>query len=328
MERKIFIICGPTATGKTQTGINLAQKIGGEIISADSRQVYRGMDIGTGKDIPPASQFQIPDFPEPPQEPFKIGYYILDGIKIWLYDIVEPSFQFNVADFLYCVNLVLENIYQRGKVPILVGGTGFYIKSLIDGINTLGIPPNWELRKNLESFSIPDLQEKLMQLSPKRFSQMNQSDRQNPRRLIRAIEIASSRKIKIFKSNFNFDPLFLGLIAPKEILYQRIKERIKKRIQEGILDEVKSLLKKYSWENSALGTTLAYKEWQPYLEGKCSFEETIQTWQKNEKDYARRQIIWFKKDPRIHWFDITKISQLTIEKFAQNWYSKGDGKKT
>ena len=129
---KLLIICGPTATGKTKLGIKLAKKFNGEIVSADSRQVYKGMDIGTGKEV-------------------EDGKWVVDEIPIWLLDIVNPDYRFNVADYKKCADVVLDDIWKQGKLPILVGGTGFYIKAVIDGIGTMGVPPDWELRKILSA---------------------------------------------------------------------------------------------------------------------------------------------------------------------------------
>ena len=186
---KLLIICGPTATGKTDLAIRLAKKFGGEVISADSRQVYKGMNIGTGKDISNFKfqidfKFQISNFK------FKVGYYQVDGIKIWLYDIVKPDYQFNVADYKECADLVTFDILNRGKLPILVGGTGLYIKAVVSGIETLGVPSDWKLRERLLHCSIASLLEQLKKLDPDRWEEMNESDRNNPRRLVRAIEIA------------------------------------------------------------------------------------------------------------------------------------------
>ena len=130
-NQKVLIICGPTGVGKTSLGIRLAKKYNGEIVSADSRQVYKGMDIGTGKDL---NQFSIFNFQFSIKDKYKIGYYEISGIKVWLYDVVDPDYKFNVADYLRCVESVIKDIWKRKKLPILAGGTGFYIKALVDGV--------------------------------------------------------------------------------------------------------------------------------------------------------------------------------------------------
>ncbi len=327
MMNKLLIICGPTATGKTKLGVELAKKMEGEIVSADSRQVYRGMDIGTGKDVS-NFKFQISNFKSILNDKFQMGYYIVDGIRVWLLDIVEPDYRFNVADYKKCAEAAIENIFKRGKLPIVVGGTGFYIKAIIEGIGTMGVEPDWELRAKLSNYKISELQIALERLDPKRCREMNKSDRQNPRRLIRAIEIAqkippSSRRLAGLRRTSKTDNLFIGLVAPNEILYQRIDQRVEARVEAGLEEEIRSLLKKgFTWENSALGTTLAYSEWRSYFENQKNKEEVILSWKFDEHGYARRQMTWFKKDPKINWFEITKDGwQTKVEKMVNNWYS-------
>ena len=187
---KLLVICGPTATGKTSLGILLAKKVDGEIISADSRQVYIGMDLGTGKDLPKNSEFKIQNS--------KIGYYLFDKIPVWMIDIVKPNQEFSAADFVGLASKVINDINSRNKLSIIVGGTGFYIKALIDGVDTLGIPPDWELRKQLGLKSTAELFEMLSRINSEKSASMNSSDKQNPRRLIRAIEVAlKNQKSKI-----------------------------------------------------------------------------------------------------------------------------------
>ena len=308
---KLLIICGPTATGKTKLGIDLAKKFNGEIISADSRQVYRGMDIGTGK----------------------------DDLRTWLIDVAKPDFRFNVADYKKYADIAIEDILSRNKLPIIVGGTGFYIKAVTEGIETIGVEPDWELRAKLANYRINELRIVLEKIDPKRWQKMNESDRQNPRRLVRAIEIAQNKKQntkylpcsprgvagrpagKI--QNTKKDTLFIGLTSPYKFLYQRIDRRVEARVEAGLEEEIRSLLKKgYTWENSALGTTLAYNEWRPYFENQKNKEEVIKKWKFDEHGYARRQMTWFRKQPKINWFDINKQNfQEEVEKKVGNWYS-------
>jgi len=328
-NQKLLVICGPTATGKTSLGIELAKKFNGEVVSADSRQVYKEMDIGTGKDIGNV-KCQMSNVKSISNDKLQIGYYEIEGVKVWLYDVVEPDYRFSVADWVKCAEVVIKDIWGRGKLPILVGGTGFYIKALIDGIESLGIPPDWELRKELSNYQIIELSNLLKKLDPEKWKKMNQSDRNNPRRLIRAIEIAkkipnsppktagppSAEKLKI--NNL----LVIGLRAPYRLLYQRIDQRVEERVEKGIIEEIQKLIKKgYNWENSALGATIGYKEWRPFFEGKASKEEIIQRWKFAEHAYARRQMTWFKKNKRICWFDIyQKNWQYKVEESVEDWY--------
>ena len=179
---ELLIICGPTATGKTSAALKIAREINGELISADSRQVYKGMDIGTGKDIPKGAKYV---------SLAKLGgYYDADGIRIWGYDLVYPEKEYSVADYSKTARQIIRDIWKRKRTAIIVGGTGFYINVVVDGIQTAGIPKNESLRKSLEKLSVDELFEKLALLDSIKAASLNTSDKKNPRRLIRAIEIA------------------------------------------------------------------------------------------------------------------------------------------
>jgi len=322
---KFLVICGPTATGKTSLGIKLAQKFDGEIVNADSRQVYRGMDVGTGKEIQ-SSKFKVQTLE---RGKYNIGYYLISGVRVWLLDVVEPSYRFSVADYVNCAVPAIEGIWKRGKLPILVGGTGFYIKALIDGIDTMGVEPDWELREKFKNTGTKKLQEFLKRIDAERFNGMNQSDRNNPRRLVRAIEIAKNPlpNSKILKLTAK-DILMIGLKASYKKLYERIDKRVEKRLEEGLIKEIKSLIGKgYNFDNSVLGETIAYKEWEGCLENGQLKGEIVQKWKYNEHHYARRQMTWFRKEERINWFDITSDSFLqNIEKLVRKWYIKKEVK--
>jgi len=330
--RKLLTICGPTATGKTALGIRLAKRFAGEIISADSRQVYRGMDIGTGKDLPAKAKFQVSNSE---LKKLGLGYYLFDQIPVWLLDVVRPDQEFSVAQYVKLARLVIADLWRRGKLPILVGGTGFYLQAVIDGLGSLGIEPDWELRKKLSRWGVEQLREKLRRLDPARLQGMNESDRQNPRRLIRAIEIGLRKKkgkvdhqdhgLKLKRSEI----LLIGLKAPTQELYQRIDRRVKERVRQGIEKEIQKLLNAgYTWSSSVLGTTIGYQEWRPFFEGQASREEVIKRWQFAEHAYARRQMTWFKRDPRINWFEITQTGfEKEIVKKIKAWYDKNDDQK-
>lgn len=321
IRRKALLICGPTATGKTNLGLELAKKFSGEIISADSRQVYQGMGIGTGKDLPVNSKFQIPSTKKIINSKLQIGYYVIDDIKVWLYDIVRPDYQFNVSDYVKCADLVLEDIWRRGKLPIVVGGTGLYIKGLVDGIEMMNIKPDLKLRQQLNNLTIEQLKEKLLNLNKDKLDSMNNSDRNNPRRLIRAIEIANAGKMFQCTSALKqkIESLWIGLTAPYSELYKRIDQRVEERMKMGMEGEVKSLLDKgYNFENSILGVTMGYKEWIPTLRR----DDIIARWKNTEHAYARRQMTWFKKEKRIKWFNLNKKGyDSAIEKLAGKWYN-------
>ena len=232
----MLVIYGPTATGKTALAIELAKKHNGEIISADSRQVYKGLDIGTGK-VSFDSKVEKHE-----------GYWIVDGVKIHGFDLVNPGQRFSVADFLTFANSSIVQTIKLNKLPIIVGGTGFYIKALIKGIGLIGIPLNPELSKQLEKLSTTDLYQKLLEINPKRAKAMNESDRANPRRLVRAIEIAlankklETRNQKLATRPYSLDTFIVGLIAPNDYLYTKVDQWLNERLSHGMIDEVKSLL--------------------------------------------------------------------------------------
>jgi tRNA dimethylallyltransferase len=320
--KKLLVICGPTATGKTGLALHLAKEFNGELVSADSRQVYKDLDIGTGKDLPKSSKFRE-------KNPKLPGYYEIEGVKVWGYDLVFPKEEFSVGQYIKVANKVIENIWSRKKLPILVGGTGFYIKGIVDGISTALIPKNKAVRKSLERRSIKELFNALAQLAPIRAGSMNISDRKNPRRLVRAIEVAqwrlkSGAKAKTEKDDLGSQApaLFVGLTGPKNFLYQRIKKRIKVRLRQGVEGEVEKLLESgVSWKNQSMDS-LGYKQWKGYFERKITKEKVVRKWEREECKYAKRQITWFKKDKRINWFNIKDSDwQKSVEKLVKKWYS-------
>jgi len=320
MSNKLLVICGPTATGKTSLATDLAKKFNGEIISADSRQVYRGMDIGTGKDLPKGAKMKKGLFA-------KWGFYEIDSVKVWAYDLIDPGHEFSVAQYLKITHHIIDEIDKRGKLPILVGGTGLYIKGVVDGIPTAEVPKNDSLRENLEEKTTDELYDNLSQMDSFKAASLNSSDRKNPRRLIRAIEIA---QYQLTKKNLpvrhtigdSFEVLFLGLNAPKAFLDKKIKQRIMVRIKNGIKDEIRKLLRKgIKWEDQSM-MTLGYSQWRDYFEGGVPEEVVIAQWEQGEKNYAKRQMTWFKKEKRITWFTVTdeKYPE-NVEKFVQKWHN-------
>lgn len=328
----LLIVCGPTATGKTSLGVKLAKKYSGEIVSADSRQVYQGLDIGTGKDLPKNSKLKTQSAKWRTKlgiKKLKIGYHEIDEVRVWLYDTVRPDFQFSVADYIDCAEKIIKDIWSRKKLPIVLGGTGFYIKGLLDGIETIGFPPDKSLRKRLAGLTIAELEKELISLAPEKWREMNESDRKNPRRLIRAVEVAGKRKRKRTKrEEFGIgllkpgDILVIGLMSDYQELYRRIDKRVDDRLEEGMIDEIKGLLDRgYNWENSILGATIDYRVWQPYFNKETSLEETVQRWKYAIHAYARRQMTWFKKDKRVSWFEIADKDFFDkVERKVREWY--------
>jgi tRNA dimethylallyltransferase len=320
MSNKLLVICGPTSTGKTTLAITLAKKYSGEVVSADSRQVYRGMNIGTGKDLPKGARIKFPWFG-------RYGYYEIEGIKIWGYDLADPRHEFSIAQYLKFAERIVGDIIKRGKLPILAGGTGLYIKGVVDGIPTAEIPRNNSLRKNLEGKAVDELFEMLAQIDSLRAGQMNSSDKKNPRRLIRAIEVATwkidnfKKGEKMGKKKSDLSVLLIGLNAPEKFLEKKIKLRVAQRIRDGIIEEVRGLLKgRVDWNMQSM-SSIGYRQWKDYFEGKMREGEVVKKWEEEERRYAKRQTTWFKKDRRIKWFDSSKPGFTEkVEKSVEKWY--------
>lgn len=310
---KIIIICGPTATGKTAFGIEIAKKLNGEIISADSRQVYIGMDIVTGKDLSPNSKPQTSNLKWRDR---KLKYYTVDGVKIWLYDIVFPDEPFNVAFWHEAATLVILDTQSHGKVPVVVGGTGLYLKSLSQSLSQISIPPHHILRQKLAGKSAKSLFNYLNRLDSIKAASLNQSDRNNPRRLIRAIEIALSKSLPSpgIRRGIKGEVLQIGLTAPFIFLKDKVDKRISDRLEKGALTEVKTLVDQYGCDLPSM-TACGYQAFKS--------ENFLEKWKNLEHQYIRRQLTWFKKQSGIYWFDISvpgwRTSALDL---VSNWYNK------
>ncbi len=279
MKTKLLIILGPTATGKSDLAVELALKFNGEIISADSRQVYKGLDIGSGK----------------------ITELEMQGIPHHLLDVASPQDQFTVTDFVKLSEIEITNIVARDKIPIICGGTGFYIQALVDGISIPEVPPNEELRSELEKLDTNKLFERLSILDPVRAEII---DKDNPRRLIRAIEIATALgKVPVLNERIDkYETIFIGLNLESEEIKERIKKRLLKRLEIGMLDEAIKLNKNgLSWQRMEdLG--LEYRYMAYFLQNKISKDEMIEQLNMAIWHYAKRQMTWFKRDNRIKWF--------------------------
>ena len=274
---RILVICGPTATGKSALAVELAKQYNGEVISADSRQVYTGLDIGSAK----------------------ITESEMDGIPHYLIDVVHPNDYFSVADFQKLAKEEINDIHSRGKLPIICGGTGMYIDALIYETNFPEVPANEPLRSELANLTNEELYAELQKLDPDRASEI---DPHNSVRLIRAIEIATTLGSvpKITTENPQYETLWIGLDIPKEELEGKIKKRILDRIP-ALFEEINNLhLSGVSFERlESFG--LEYRYGSYYVQGKITLEEfkdllATKTWQ-----YAKRQMTWFKRNKNIHW---------------------------
>jgi len=298
--------------------LHLAKKYNSELISADSRQVYKGMNIGTGKELPANSKFKIQSSKLP-------GYYEINEVRVWGYDLVPPTRSFSVAQYKKIIDKVLLTIFNRKKLPILVGGTGLYIKAIIDDISTLGVPRNTNLRKSLLNKTSDELYALLSQFDPIKSASLNVSDKKNPRRLVRAIEVASriNKLSEIKPKKINYNLLLIGLILFRQDLYSKIAKRVDRRIDQGMETEIQKLISSgVRWGNQSM-SGMGYKQWEGYFSKKESLKKVIDKWKVAERSYSRKQIAWFKKDKRITWFDIAnKGYPQNVESLVRKWYKE------
>ena len=281
----LIVIVGPTASGKSEFGVRLARRFEGEIISADSRQVYKGLDIGTAK----------------------VSRREMMGVPHHLLDVTSPKKNFTVVDYQNKARKVLEAVFSRSRVPFMVGGSPRYIYALTDGWIFPQVKPNAVLRKRLEKFSVEELFSRLQKLDPARAESI---EPQNRRRLLRAIEIieTSGKPVPPLKKRpLPYPMLFLGIKRSKEELHTRIERRLGKMLRRGLVKEVEGLhARGIPWEKfNQFG--FEYKYVAQYLQGKISKEEMKRKILKETLDFTRRQMLWFKRDPRIHW--ISSYSQ-------------------
>lgn len=320
--KKLLVICGPTATGKTSLALHLAKIVKGELVSADSRQVYKEMDIGTGKGLPKNTRLKG-------SSPTIGGYYMINGVKVWGYDLVDPKKEFSVAHYQKIAKSIIKDIWERKKLPILVGGTGLYIQSVAEGIPTVKIPKNKKLRKILSKKSVKELYDQLATLDAIKAASMNVSDRKNPRRLVRAIEVVlwkiDNKDFKEDKKDAftkNTEILKIGVKLSKFQFSRRIKSRVVERINKGFGKEVEKLIKKkVPWKSQAMDS-IGYKLWREYLNRKTTKEKLIKEWARQEIKYAKRQMTWFKKDRKIKWFNASARSYpKNVEKMLDKWYN-------
>lgn len=291
----MIVILGATATGKSDIGVKLAKKLNGEIISADSRQVYKGMDIGAGK----------------------ISAKEMQGIPHYLLNCASPKRKFTIAQYQAQTIDVANKILRKKKVPFLVGGSPLYIYSIVKGWQFPKLKADLKLRKTLEKKDIAELFSLLKKLDSRRAAAIEQK---NKRRLIRAIEIAKHLgKVPPLKTNPKFDCLLLGLKLPKEILKEKIKKRLSRRFEKGMIKEVAKLNENgVSWKRfEELG--LEYKWIARFLKKEISKEKMKGKLQKDIEQFARRQMVWFKKDKSIKWIKNRKEAlKLSKEFLEQN----------
>lgn len=290
MSGKIPVVCvvGPTASGKSDLAVELALRLDGEVVSADSMQIYRGMDIATAKIRPDEMR----------------------GVPHHLLDFLQPGTPYSVADYVRDAERVIREICGRGRLPFVVGGTGLYVSSLIDHVQYAEIGSSETLREQLRERAAREgtaaLLRELAEFDPQSAEKLHENDQ---KRIIRAIEIYRlSGKTKTEweavsrREESPYDPYFLGLTAPREMLYDRIDRRVERMMQEGLLQEVCRISQSVPQPATAQ-QAIGYKELLPYLRGECTLEEAVAAIQQETRRYAKRQLSWFRRDERIRWVD-------------------------
>lgn len=301
-----IIILGPTATGKTGVSIKLAHALNTEIINADSMYIYKQLNIGTAK----------PTIEE------------MDNVKHHLIDIVNPDESFNVAEYRVLAKNTLFDFFENKKIPIIVGGTGFYIDSLISNYSYGNAEKNIDLRNELENFAMTNgnesLYKKLCDLSPDVASKYHYNDK---KRVIRAIELLMSNNSDFanYETPLLKNPLIIGLNFPREILYDRINKRVDIMVNNGLIDEVKELYQLgYLPDKYQAMKGIGYKEIFDYLDNKCSLVDAIDKIKQHTRNYAKRQITWFKRNDKIHWFNMSDYYNLdgVINDILDIYYTK------
>ena len=307
---KIVVVVGSTASGKTQLGIDLAKRFDGEVISVDSRLVYKGMDIGTAK---PNGEWKMQG------EKWQLGHglpmaLMVDGVPHWGIDLVEPDMEYNVADFKKYADEKIKEIERRGSLPILVGGTGLWVRAVVDNLSLTETPPNWELRAKLETRSPDDLFAEYKRLDPDGAELI---DRQNKRRVVRALEVTLSTNKpfsqQVQRGNGRYDVLELGIAVERDTLNERINLRVDEMVAMGLVNEVRGLRDRYGCASEAM-TGIGYRQICRWLASKSrmgaedqgpmqliSLADAIEEIKKATRTYAKRQMTWFKRDDRIRW---------------------------
>ncbi len=278
--QKMLVIVGPTASGKSALAVALAKKLSGEVISADSRQVYKGLDIGTGK----------------------VTKKEMRGIPHHLLDVTSAKKTFTANDFARLSRKAVSAIEKKGKLPIVCGGTGFYIDALLGRIELADVAPDKKLRNKLKNKSATELYKMLLKADMRRAGKMNDSDKKNPVRLIRALEIAANPKKVISHQSNQFDTLWIGILPDTKILRQKIHKRLLARMKIGMVKEAENLHKAgLSWKRmEELG--LEYRYLALYLQKKLTKEQMLEQLENKIWQYSKRQMTYWKRNNDIQWF--------------------------
>ncbi len=313
---KILVVCGPTASGKTGVGIALAKRFGGEILAADSRTVYRNMEIGTAKPLEDRGSRQsavgseIGDlFAERPR--------IVESVPHWGFDLVDPDEPFTVSQYQEYADTKIAEIIERGNVPIVVGGTGLYIRAILDRPNFAGAAPDATLRAELEGMSDNDLLEEIAARDPDAAATI---DDRNRRRLIRALEILRTVGGTLAEHQEFGEPIYdalqIGIDVPREELYARIDQRVDEMVGHGLVDEVRKLLGQYGPESQAM-TGIGYRQIADFFAKKESLRDAVKRIKYDTHHYAKRQETWFRRDSRILWIRTLVEAIRAVESFLE-----------
>lgn len=274
---KLIVIAGTNASGKSGLGVELASRYGGEIVSADSRQVFRGLDLGSGKITPQEMQ----------------------GVPHHLIDVCQPGDFFSMADFQRLAYAAIDGIQARGKLPFLVGGTGLYVDAVAEGYELSDRAPDLALRAELETHTTPELYQMLQKKLPG-----TEIDPRNRNRVMRALERLAADDYHPGKRQPRYEVLKLGVSWDRETLKQRIDERLERRLRDGMVQEVQGLLDAGVSRAFLMKLGLEYRYLTRYLDGELTYEQMVLELGNAIKKFAKRQVTWFKKDPAIHWLDM------------------------
>jgi tRNA dimethylallyltransferase len=278
---RVPVIVGPTGIGKSQVAFELALELGGEIVVADSKQVYEQLDIATNKPSPEARE--------------RVRYHMVD--------FVNPASSFNTAEFVLGANEAIADIAGRGRVPVIEGGTMLYVDALCDGFSLTGVPPNPELRAELQTLAPSALRERLLSMDAD-----PGVDIHNPVRVIRAIEILQVAGPPLRRLRTRTPPLWkalrIGLIAPLEVIDRRLEERSRLQVERGLVVETQAALEAGVPESAQVLTGIGYAEALAFLRGDLAMDELPHLMARNNSRYARRQLRWWRRDPRVTWFEI------------------------
>lgn len=296
-EKPLLVVCGPTASGKTALSLKLAEDFDGEIISADSAQVYRKLDIGSDK----------------------VSVAERKRVRHHLIDVRDPDQTFTMADFKREATKAIEDIQRRGKIPIICGGTGLYISAVVDNYDLPVAPPDEKIREKLESDYRAGGKEKLytmlQELDPVAASKIHPN---NVRYVARALEIIlkTGEPLRPKKANPLYSAFKMAIDWPREVLYERVNHRVDEQIQKGLLNELKTLLTEGYDEQLQAFSALGYKEYFPYLRGEKSLDDCKEELKQNTRNFAKRQLTWFRKEEDIYWISPEEFLTLTRDRIT------------